>query len=515
MKLKLIKTAAALLVAATFLAGCKFEGTKASFNEDNKTGYNAVLDSGSGNVNVPKAGVITLFNTSNFGIANDKSEIVVYIISQGKLEEKSIDAALNVYTLTDATDDNYAVGRSSALPKTLRKIDVVECVNGISAVYSPIGEWCDNEFCVVTQVYYYVNTSTVTKEAVAFYADATKLKEKTGQLILNGNGNEKCGEESDSFIDYVSVAKKADKTTDTDSLKGIGEDVCPTFNLNCSSTPSEFELADGKQTGVLIYRVAAPSKTNSSTTIYADTFAADLSKMYSIRTLAIGDKKWTETPLSFTYDSENHRYEAKTAALAYGTKYVLVTKENNSLEWTAAKDWYGHVPRLGYTKNRKNYSSARTYNYFKDSPAYILNTPNNDDSTTEATFGSNNYGQGAFDTTQRALLSVSKRTNAFLITIDTSNKIRFGSYDGFVVTDDKLTTIKTKKPVVYAEDETGVYSVLVELENKNLDISSFKVWVGEATTIKGNKAYPTQLKFGAPAVEDTSLLTGYVQIYNY
>ena len=39
MKLKLIKTAAALAVVATFLAVCKFTGTTADFKEDNRDGY--------------------------------------------------------------------------------------------------------------------------------------------------------------------------------------------------------------------------------------------------------------------------------------------------------------------------------------------------------------------------------------------------------------------------------------------------------------------------------------------
>lgn len=523
---KLFKVAATLLVAATVLAGCKFEGTTASFKEDARNGYTAAWDY------VEKTAFIEV-STSYIAKAKEDTLVSVAIIAQDKLDEKAVLDAIDFYSLTDATDDYYAVGRGAALSdKKIIKIDTqyftATSPNRYQDIYGSAGEWFDNEACVGSIIELSINTSSITKSAFAIVVDATKLKDKAGNLILNYNGNEKCGEESDSYIEYISVGAKANGDA-VDSITGGQEEIAPTFSLTCNG-PWYPEDDAGKRTGVLEFRVGYPSESNSTETVYGDGFASDLGKMYSIRTLAIGESKWTESPLTWDKDDVAHRYVAKTSALAYGTKYQIVIKENNSLEWAAAKDWYGHTPRISYNnRNRIGYGSNwglpdGTYTYFKDSPLYIVNTPDNSEAATELTFTSNEYDQGDFDNIQQNLLYVNIRTNAVEIGIDDSNDyvsvndIRFGAYDGFVITDNKMNILKTKTPVVYKKDDKGVYSVIIELENKNFSLidgnsnSTIKVWVGEKTTINGNKAYPSQTKFGAPAVEDDDLLTGYVQI---
>ena len=510
---KFIKSAAVLLAALTALAGCKFQGTTTSFKGNEESGYKAVKDE------VTKPGFVRDPVIDNFDTANKKAELRVVIISQGKLDEKSIDKAVDVYTLNDAADDYFACVRGSALPKTLRKIDVNEYENGTNYDY---GQWYYNAACVETVIEYYVDTSSVTKDAVAFVVDAAKLKEKTGALILNGDGNEKCGEASDSYIDYFDIHYKADGSS-ADALKGFrSENFCPSspfFDLSC--LPDGYEESDGKRTGALFYKVDVASqglyKSSSSSYIYPDTFAAALGKMYAIRTLPMGAQKWTETPLSFTYDAGSHSYQAKSPVLEYGTKYSLVTKENNALEWTAAKDWFGHAPRLAYTKNKTSYEDPDTWTYLKESPAYILGTPSNGDYDTEVPYTSAEHAPSSFESIQGAVFSVTPGTGLFKIDIAAgykNNNIRFASYDGFVITDDMLNIVKTKAPVVYEEDETGVYSILLELENKNLGLNNYKLWVGEKTTIKANKYFPVQLKFGCPAIEEADRLTGYILIEN-
>lgn len=524
---KIFKAAATLLVAATALAGCKFEGTTASFKEDVRNGYTTEWDS------VEKPGII-IDCVTYLTKAESNSRLDVKIVSQGKLDEKSIEAAFDYYSLSDNTaDTNYAPIRGPVFSKKIIKIDTETSSYGIDL--GGTGYWFDNHDdtanernrkCFVTTIEIEVDLSSVTKDYIAAVVDATKLKEKAGNLVLNGNDNEKCGEESDSIYWSINIDLKNDDTA-TEALVNDpdSEKFAPIINLG--SPARSFVLdAESKQTGELEYTVSADweRKATDGSYIYTDGFASDLGNMYSIRTLAIGETKWTETPLSFTYDSDNHEYVAKTAALAYGTKYCLVTKSKNELEWAAAKDWYGHTPRLGYDKNRTSYGNVYTYTYLKDSPLYIVNTPDNSEAATELTFTSTTYSQGSFDHAQcrvnpndstdnwGGLLSVSKRTNAVQVTINTTNDIRFDSYDGFVITDNKMNILKTKAPVVYQKDAKGVYSVIIELENKNLSLNGIKVWVGEKTTINGNKAYPSQTKFGAPAVEDNSLLAGYVQI---
>ena len=150
-----------------------------------------------------------------------------------------------------------------------------------------------------------------------------------------------------------------------------------------------------------------------------------------------------------------------------------------------------------------------------ESPDYIASTPSNNESDVEITFTAQNINFSTYSTVQSALFTVTERTGAIQVTINDSNKIRFGSYDGFVLTDNYLNIIKTKTPVVYEEDEDGVISILIELENKNLKLGTCQLWVGEKTTIKANKIYPKQVKFGTPAIENDNTLTGYVRLYSF
>lgn len=536
---KLIKAAATLLVAATALAGCKFEGTKSNFKADSKNSYVDTWDS------VDEPGIIVNAYLDS-DVAKTDEVATIVIVTHSELDEKSIVSALDVYTLTKNETAGYAPVRGAVLNKSLKTVDVRNFTGGAGL---GIGGWFERTAGswgsedpgasgTVTTIKFDVDTSSVTTDYVAFVADATKLKEKSGNLVLNGNENEKCGEQTDSLISYFNITTKSDKTTATDSLGSFKhENFAPTFYLDVDSSWIDYDgdgdyeyvpdidyvVEDGKQTGKMKFTVYAPSVGYSdglgSKVIYAekDAFAGELNKMYALRTLPVGATKWTETALTWAEGADDHTYTAE-AEVTYGTKFCIVTKENNSLEWAAVKDLYGgHTPRLSWSKNKTEYGYVFIYEYMKDEPDYIVDTPDNSESAVATTFAGDTYSLGAIKTSQDNVLDVEANHDGyFIVKVRDTYKdlnVRLSAVDGFVVTDNKYNKIKTKAPVVYSKDEEGTISVLIEFENKNLTTSSFKYWVGEGTTIKGNKKHnDKQLKFGTPAVEGENLLTGYVQI---
>lgn len=524
---KYLKAAAALVVAATALAGCKFEGTKIDFKDYE---YNAYAVT---NNKVATPAEIVHY-TPYITKADAKTEIDFTIVSRAYLDEKSIDAAVNAYIVDNASAVNLPYAKGAVLTKTLRRVVKTEYTTGY---IDGSGEWWDQTSakCVVTQVYYYVDTSSVTKNYIAFIVDATKLKEKTGKLVLNTNDNEKCGEESDSLIAYIKVYTKADDSA-TDSLTTghRKEDYAPTFSLNATGT--EETNTESKHTGVIIYYVTAPSTIGADgSDVYGDGFAAELGKMYTFLYFPIGAKEWNKAALVWTYDETNYRYEAKSPVIEYGTKYRLLIKDNNALEFPALSTYAGHTSRISWQKNTDEWeSSTYTYFWFTAEPGYVYNVPDNNESITDPTDWSEQQikildGSNSFAGNQDIVIDYEIYNSNKVIfklddnyTTDTYN-LRFGTTDGFVITDIKGNIIKTKTPVVYDEDEKGVKAVMIEVDNAYVDLTKtytsggntynyYTFWVGEKTTLKANAKYANQLKFGCPAVATQYGPAGYVKL---
>ena len=498
---KLLKAAAALVVVATALAGCKFEGTKSDFKGDE---YNRFAAKTNANNPAPEAvtgATVSIPSTVTFTAEKDQP-ITVTVTSRAALDEKSFDAAFNVYTLTDAANNYTPVVKGSTLPKTLRRVAVTY----------------NNDSTVTTEIYYYVDATGVTKDTLAFVADATKLKEKTGKLIMNGNGNEKCGEESDSVIAYVDIYA-ADGSALATLTGNYREDFAPTFYVGAPTPTSN--AAENTVT----YRISVDGslygksvQDSTGTYIYPADLKGTLDAMYKLRTYAIGDKAWTTTALDWNYNATGHYYEAKTSALAYGTKYCFEVTPNNTVEWAEAKDYYGHTPRISWLKNKKSYTADSVWRVATTEPAYICQDPDNRESVSTVEWGSTYYDVATADSFASAQDNILTKSvyskNKVLISFTNGakdNDLRFDAYEGFAIVDDKYNIVKTKAPVVYEQDEKGVYAIVLETADSAIDLttSSFTYWVGEKTTLKGNKKHSVQVKFGCPAVELTNTVVGY------
>lgn len=515
---KYIKAAAALLVVATALAGCKFEGTKTDFKDYEYNSF-AVKGSATAVETIAKTAQVIGY-PSSISKAEAKTAIDIVFVSHAYLDEKSIDAAVDAYALDNASADNIPYVRGAVLTKTLRRVVKDEYANG----YSYGSGWWTSEACVVTTVYYYIDASSVTKNKIALVVDATKLKEKNGKLVLNYNGNDKCGEESDSVIAYATVSAKSDgSATESFTTGHANESYQSYFYLNASAGALE-EDSEGKKTGVVKYTVSAPyTYAADGSWTYGDTFESALGSMYTFLTLPIGAKKWTENALTWTYNTTTHVYEAKSPALEYGTQYRLLVKENNSLEFPAATTYRGHTVRLSWKKNKNYWTDSATYQYMTSEPDYIYSAPDNTETITTPTTwnqteitlssGTNGFATPQNNVIEKEVYNGNKVIFKIRDTYTGTKNIRFDGTAGFIITDAKGNIIKTKAPVVYEEDDKGVKAVMIEVDNAytNLD-SGFTFWVGDKTSIKANAAHPSQLKFGCPAVETTYGPAGYVKI---
>ena len=507
---KLLKAAAALVVVATALAGCKFEGTKSDFKADARNGYISQNDAAPEN-----AATISVSGSLLESYAQE-SIITVTITGKTQIDTKSAEKALDFYALSDAANATSVIVRGAKLPKTVKNIDTYKSGSNF-----------------VTQIYYTVDaTGNGKKNKIAFVADAKSLKDKAGKLVLNGNGNEKLGEESDSYINSnitVSYYKEGDVRTATEALVGHTENFHPTFGFGAFSGWSAVTDDAGKETGALEASFGpVPYETVNGTDIYPQGFASELDKMYVLRYLPMGAKDWKESAVTgWAWNDTVKKYEVKTAAvLEYGTRYAFLEKSNNSVKWAEAEALYGHVPVISYEKDKKNFDETTidTYTTVYAAPEWIVEIPDNSESATAATFPATgaSYGRTAYFTTQDELLNCYwNNDNTVRIEIDSTYTnsaydIRFDSFSDFIITDSKYNKLKIKAPVAYKADATGrVYQILITLEDKNIAHTGLRVWVGEGTTIKGNKLYPAQVKFGCPKIVDANdLIPGYVILTN-
>ena len=528
------------VTAVLFIAGfsaCELQTSAPADFRSNEKEYYQVTSNGS----IQCPGSITV-DTTDIEMADSETIRTVTIVSKGQLDENSINQALDFYPLSPNTEDeNYYPVRGNALTKTVNEIQTEFYEDGYSN--SSLGwGWFNyswNGTVTVTTIEYKVNTSAVDKRQIAFVADARKLKTKTGKLILNGNGNDKAGEESDSYIEYIGVLKKQNGDS-TDYLPNYAyEDFCP---KKLSFYFSEnLEIEDGKYTGSFELTSWAPSVRTTEGWVAADSFAPELNKMYSFRYLAPGSSKWVEQPLTWTYDSDHQQYQAKTPAITYGTKYCYVRRTNNNLEWSKGTEAYGHTCKGGWKKDTTEYinsygenieseykydSGSEIYSVFEhwtDEPDYLMSTwsdyPDNREGTEAKTFDPTSYW--SFDIQQNLLkVQVNEQEGYIIISLQdtynnyvTTRELRLKNYTGFVITyGNELLPVKTKAPVIEERDELGVISVRIELVEKYLNANNFKYWVGSGTSLTGNKVYSKMVNFGCPPTEKKNTLAGYIEL---
>lgn len=503
-----------LVLGAALLASCSpdVEDTTANYAEKERE----VTSTTSATSHSVKTGSVSV-GTSSITQASADTEITVKIVSYAKLDYESVGKALNFYTLEDNSVNKYYYPvRKTQLPKTLIHTDEPSSYYG------------------TTTLLYKVDTSSVTTKKIAVLVDATLLKDKSGNAVLNLDNDDKAGEETDSYIRYLTVSNKSDGTTATDSLNAYyrfdEEDFRPSY-LSASISNTSLIDSDGYATGKLRFAVDAPvksftqdtSKTYFSATYnYDDGLSGTFAEIYTLQTKALGGD-WVTKTLSFSYHAEDdatngyseHTYTADTDALPYGTEWRLVQK---NITGGSVPSWYGEVyGHAGYffysgSKEYTEIAKETTYPYpeiagtsyvYTQSPSYIYVY-----GTTETTgdFTATKYTETSAKSTQQDLLSVSSSSSSWTVTPNAT----LSAAEDFIVTDANNT--KVDSTVKVTKDESGtITKIKVTLKNENL-AGAFTLWVGSGTKLTSNPAYPTQLLFGVPEDSSKGDVSGYVAL---
>ena len=519
------------LSAVMIFAGCEFQGTKAKFKGDEETDYNAVLRS----VSLP--GDIIIDNSGYVDLNVKNAEVRFVIISNGALDEDSIEEACNFYTVAkNGTDPEnfYPVISATPMTKTLKSIDVSKKAEDSDGSSESAGI-CDfnslytryyNPEVIITVVTYELDTTGITTDKIAFIADATTLKEKSKAYVLNFDGNDECGEESDSIIRFYDVDNSGGTLTEIpiSSVKKAAQNCyAPTFNLAVVNYGLEPQ-AEGLPK--LVFECAAPYYNKNGTPVYGENFADVISKIYSYRFLPLGEKKWQSVPVTVTYNTTTHNYEGKSDPIPTGTYYTYGVENDNSITWDAAAEAFGgRAPRLGYVEDSDHYfiwEDGISW-YYNTEPDYMVSAPDARDTTNAATVvlkPAPYITDSSIQSVQAGILDYTFLSNGIIkISINDNYKdnynIRFGATDGFVITvrnNGKAGAVLDSKVIKTSETE-----VSIQLDNQYYDMSdsTLMIWVGYDTTIKANKLYPKQTHFGCLGADLDNIanaMPGYVCI---
>ena len=518
-----------LIAGLSIMAGCKnsYDGTTANFKQKQ--------DQITGNYGAGKQAErsYVYISTSSIPKASKDSEITIRIDAKAALDEDSIKNSIKFYSLSDnATNKYYAATRGAELSAVIDDIREPESYgtnNTGSNVY----------------IDFRVDTSTVETAKIAVVVDATKLKYKSGAFALNGNGNEKCGEESDSFIEYIRVNKKADGTTDTTTLNyRVNESYTASYLNTLNDTPTELLDDTSKPRGIYRFSVSAPRKTVEFnqygmlvTTAYDDSLAEILAKTYKLQTQEPGSSKWTDAALTFTYhgtsstDATNpygeNTYTTDTPALTTpGLRWRIIRTVSNfgqkAPDWF--KDVYGHEGffTTAYSKEytQKAYPTDTGSPNYYDIPYESI--PYGEDETEfifewdgNVTFS--NKDDCSYDNAQNAQSSMFYFDSSYgapvYVTIEKNDSVadfEIVGTDGFILVDDNDHIIEAEK-TLHTDVDGKIDEIILSPKNKYY-IGNVRVFVGSGTTIKENPVNTKQVKFGCYPEAEKGDLSGYVEL---
>ena len=518
MKKIFAKELAALAVLALAFTGCNtaFDGTNANFSEK-ESEYTEISGATNKFTGDNKLGSIT-YTAAPTAIAknNNKNVIAVTITSFSKIDLESADKAIHFQQLKNNPTSGYYPIRGADLQKTR------------IAVNEP-----DASGTVETTIAYEVNGTGVTTDKVALFVDAKELKTKGGSAVLALDGNTIRGEESDSFIAYL--------TADGDTAITGTEKFCPTYSpIYFPSDLSvdgvnyvELKNESGKLTGE--YRFTIYAKANAADD-WESGLAAKLNDAVVIQYRKPGSRTYEEKKLTWTYHDaastrpttdpySAHSYTADTTFDEIGTVWRACITYVDGLDAPAwYKDVYGH-PAIVYSAGKgvgaKKQIAAGTYTLHKTVPSHIV--VNSTDATTGPDATSSyvpvSYTKANIKTAQASFFSVTSNDNWFQVLTTGAAELDPAAAKDFIVVDANNKKIAADVDVITysyndgnAKDgKVNVKITVTDVRYRN-SLYGLKVCVGEGTKIKENKKYPSQLKFGQwkdVADDDAS---GYVQI---
>ena len=516
---KLLAAPALLVTAGLMLAGCtnNFDGTKVNYEQKKQE-----ITDNLGTLDAAWTGYVDC-NTGNIGRAEKQSNIEIRIESPAKLDRDSALAAITFYKLKDNTDNSaYYPMHDGECTKTL----VGTNESGVRNDFAHTGNFTDG---IRTNFKFDVDTSAVTTNKIAVIVDATKLKDVFGNLVLNLDGNYKAGQESDSWIRYITVYNDKDGNPTTSLSYSYEENFRYQF-LPIDVRSPYIHLNQDTSTGKVDITVNC-LPVNEAHDAYDETLASTMKQAFVLRTMSLEETAYKDNTLEWTYEAG--QYKATSAALPYGTKYSLVMTmvDFNVPEWIAKA--YGHAAFTDmYAKGLKSEVKARVSNVITEQPDYIVNDPT-DPADTGASWTAGAYDEAGIKTFQKSLLTVSRNDGSRYIasyydedgnyhsgyylydyrwTITPKSGVILDKYEDFIVVGDNYNKIETVISYVKNSDDT-IRTIYIELKNPVKGFTP-KLFVGSGTTLKENTAYPKQLKFGLPFKDPSKgEAAGYTQLY--
>lgn len=529
---------AALVAAAALFAGCSdvYTGGDADSTTVSFAGAEAKYTDEITDGSLEYSASVSVYGEEIDQAATD-STVTLTFYAQTRLDEESIKAAVAFYTLTK-NEISVGTGKIYAYPTRTEQLPSSLLVYGEPDIYSG---------SVTGKARFRVDTSKVDNGLIAVMVDATKLKDKRGNFVLNDDGNETAGEESDSWIGYIRVEndKNGDYITSDKRLQygynyNYKEDFAPQYTYwDDFDELKDFSNLDYKN-GKLTLWIDAPGNgyiLDATKFYYREDLAATLKNIYSVQVKAAGETSWgAEQPLTFAYESDEKQYVTTTPQIPVGAKFRIViktiTKDALPAD-TNAEKLYGHAAYASYKKN--SYTDYYDFGYgvdygdfpyyFTTEPSYIVQEADDPDK-----FAADYYSYRNITSAQRSFFDKWERIgkNKWLVSLE--EEIEYGSSndgDKPLYVYPRFESIAGFKVVLnkdsgesYTElnatiTEINKRTVLIELPsyyNPSEAGGTIELWVGSDTTITGNTLHPTQKTFGSFADVSKGVVSGYVKI---
>ena len=512
MKKNIAKELAALAVLALAFTGCNtaFDGTNANFSEK-ESEYTDISGATASFTGYNKLGKIECVGRI---YKNDNKNVInVTITSFSKIDLESADKAIHFQKLTNNQTSGYYPIRGADLPKT--RIAVLE----------PTGSGT-----VTTTITYEVNGTGITTDKVALFVDAKELKTKGGSAVLALDGNTIRGEESDSFIAYLT----ADGTTEINGTEDFRRPYSPIYFPSDVVVGGvnyvELKNESGNLTGEYRFTIMANNKKNYFQTGADDDWesklAAKLNDAVVIQYRKPGSRTYEEKKLTWIYHDaastspatepySAHSYTADTTFDEIGTEWRACITCVDGLDAPAwYKDVYGH-PGIVYSAGNgvgAKYpipSASGTYTLHKTVPSYIV--VDKDDATggsgKTSSYVPTSYAKDSIRDEQKTFFSVNKNDNCFYVS-PSDESVRDildpAAAKDFIVVDEKNKKIAADVDVItYSYNDNTAKSgkvnyvkvTVTDVRYRN-NLHNLKVCVGEGTKITENKTYPNQKSFG-------------------
>lgn len=518
---------AAALLAFAFTSCDTFAGTEVNYGEKEKakTGATGVLE----NLSSASIGLISVNGVSNGSIvkASEQTTIKFTITNNAtgtRIDLSSVEKAVSFWSLKSNDNADFYKLHDAELATKVHSKNEEGSTSASTAT-----------------IEFEVDTSAVTTNQIAMIVDAGKLKDKKGKLILNLDYNNKRGEESDSYIKYITVAAQKDGSA-PDSLTGIDEDFRPEWNPNIvggqiksvegwspvsSGSIVALKDDDSKFTGeyeVRIYASQYAQNKYDDTPDYNKELAAELNKAFSLRVKEAASSSTSTKSLSFAWDEDNNRYKASAGTFKPGTKLDLISKQQSSLSNIAPAwyvDKYGHPAFTAARGNgAKGKMAGTTANVYVESPDYIVEGYSATEVEWDAT--TSEFDKTAIQAAQKQFLIASSFNGRFctVTLVGLPGDIEITGKDFIIV--DAYDSVEYKLPFKMTEklydgneneDKAGkLKEIEFEITNKNISLHQPHLYVGSGVSLVENKRNASQKKFGQYKDTADGIHSGYVAL---